>query len=144
MPRLGVRRGQPVLRVGRVSAYDRPMEHLAGQLDVVPLHVPIQKPDGRYGLALCFALEDQDLERLASELVRVTHPDGVLWIVVWKRSHLPEDTPSWDDAQATILRLGWVDNKILSLGDEVYATRFVRRRHGPQPERNPLPLPRVE
>ena len=144
VPRLGAKAGQPALRLGEVDAYDRPIEHVAGQLDVLPLRVPIRKPDGRYGLVLCFALAGGDLAHLAEELVRVTHPEGVLWVVVWKKTHLPAGAPSWSDAQETILRTGWVDNKILSLGDQVYATRYVRRRHGPQPERNPLPLPRVQ
>lgn len=130
--------------MGEVGAYDRPIEHVAGQLDVLPLRLPIPKADARYGLVLCFALAEIELRRLAEELVRVTHPDGILWIVVWKKTHLAGGAPSWDDAQDRILRTGWVDNKILSLGDEVYATRYVRRRHGRQPERNPLPLPRVE
>lgn len=116
VPRLGAKAGHPALRVGAIDVYDRPIEHLAGQLDVVPL-VPIRKPDARYGLVLCFALERADRTRLAEELVRVAHPEGVIWVV---------------------------DNTILTLGDEIYATRFVRRRHGRQPQRNPLPLPRVE
>jgi len=128
VPRLGAHAGFPALRMGDVAAYDRPIEHLAGQLDVLPVRVPIRKPDGRYGLVLCFALEECDLDRLAAELVRITHPDGVLWVVVWKKAHLPAAAPSWDDAQATVLRTGWVDNKILSLGDQIYATRYVRRR----------------
>lgn len=144
VPRLGAKPGQPALRMGDVSAYDRPIEHVAGQLDVLPLGLPIRKPDARYGLVLCFALGRIELARLAEELVRVTHPDGLLWVVVWKQARLPSDAPSWNDAQDRILRTGWVDNKILSLGDEIYATRYVRRRHGRQPERNPLPLPRVE
>lgn len=144
VPRLGVKAGAPALRVGEIDAYDRPIEHLAGQLDAVPLRLPIRKPDGRYGLVLCFALEDCDLGRLATELIRVSHADGTVWVVVWKKAHLPDGAPSWEEAQETVLRTGWVDNKILSLGEEIYATRYVRRRHGRAPERNPLPLPRVE
>ncbi len=128
VPRLGAQAGFPALRIGDVSAYDRPIEHLAGQLDVLALKVPVRKSDGRYGLVLCFALEQCDLARLAAELVRITHADGVLWVVVWKKAHLPAGAPSWDDAQETVLRTGWVDNKILSLGDQIYATRYVRRR----------------
>lgn len=128
MPKLGAKAGQPALRVGDVDAYDRPIEHVAGQLDVLPLRLPIRKPDDRYGLVLCFALADCDLVRLATELVRVTHPDGVLWVTVWKKAHLPAGAPSWDDAQEMVLRTGWVDNKVLSLGDQIYATRYVRRR----------------
>jgi hypothetical protein len=128
VPKLGARPGYPAARMGEVGAYDRPIEHLAGQLDVLPLRIPVRQPDGRYGLVLCFALEECDLDVLAAELVRITHPDGALWVVVWKKAHLPAGAPSWDDAQETVLRTGWVDNKILSLGDQIYATRYVRRR----------------
>jgi hypothetical protein len=77
---------------------------------------------------LCFALGDVALDRLGRELVRVTHPDGAAWVVVWKKDKLPPGAPSWEEAQEAILDTGWVDNKILSLGEEVYATRYVRRR----------------
>ena len=128
MPKLGAKSGLPALRIGDVSKYDRPIEHLAGQLDVAPLAVPLRSRDARYGLVLCFALGGVDGATLARELVRVTHPDGVIWFVVWKKDHLPPDAMSWDDAQRVMLATTWVDNKILSLGDQIYATRYVRRR----------------
>ena len=128
VPKLGAKPGLPALRVGGVATYDRPIEHLAGQLDVVALTLPLPAKDGRYGLVLCFALDPIDLERLGRELVRVAHPDGSAWVVVWKKGKLPPSAPSWDDAQEAILDTGWVDNKILSLGEDVYATRYVRRR----------------
>ena len=128
MPKLGAKPGFPALRMGDVATYDRPIEHLAGHLDTLPLRVPIRRPDDSYGLVLCFALEECDLVRLAEELVRVTHPEGTLWVVVWKKAHLPLGAASWDDAQEAVLATGWVDNKILSLGDQIYGTRFVRRR----------------
>ena len=49
-------------------------------------------------------------------------------MVVWKKANLPPGAPSWEEAQEAVLRTGWVDNKVLSLGAEVYATRYVRRR----------------
>ena len=128
VPKLGTKPGMPALRVGGVAAYDRPIEHLAGQLDVIDLKVPFRAKDGRYGLVLCFALGDVDLDRLGRELVRVTHPDGAAWIVVWKKDKLPVGAPSWDETQRAVLETGWVDNKVLSLGEDVYATRYVRRR----------------
>lgn len=100
VPRLGAKAGFPALRIGTVTKYDRPVEHLSGQLDVAPLKLPLRARDGRYGLVLCFSLEAVDPPKLARELVRVAHPDGT----------------------------GWVDNKILSLGEHVYATRYERRR----------------
>ena len=128
VPKLGVKPGMPALRIGGVAIYDRPIEHLAGQLDVLDLRVPIRAKDGRYGLVLCFALGAIPLDRLSTELVRGTHPDGAIWLVVWKEGLLPEGASGWDEAQEAMLQTGWVDNKILSLGEDVYATRYVRRR----------------
>jgi hypothetical protein len=128
VPKLGAKPGMPALRVGGVATYDRPIEHLAGQLDVIDLRLPLRAKDGRYGLVLCFALGEVDVGRLGRELVRVTHPDGGAWLVVWKKDKLPPGAPSWGEAQEAILDTGWVDNKVLSLGEDVYATRYVRRR----------------
>ncbi len=128
IPKLGVKPGMPALRIGGVSTYDRPIEHLAGQLDIEDLRLPIRAKDGRYGLVLCFALGAIPIDRLGTELVRATHPDGAIWLVVWKKGLLPEGASGWDEAQEAMLGTGWVDNKILSLGEDVYATRYVRRR----------------
>jgi hypothetical protein len=128
VPKLGVKSGVPALRIGGVATYDRPVEHLAGQLDILDLRVPLKARDGRFGLVLCFALGDVPLDRLGSELVRVTHPNGGIWVVVWKKAFLPDGAVSWEEAQEAMLATGWVDNKVLSLGTEVYATRYVRRR----------------
>jgi len=133
VPKLGAKPGMPALRVGGVATYDRPLEHLAGQLDVIDLKLPLRAKDGRYGLVLCFALGDVDLDRLGREVVRVTHPDGAAWVVVWKKDKLPAGAPSWGEAQEAILDTGWVDNKVLSLGEDVYATRYVRRRRPGKP-----------
>ena len=128
VPKLGVKSGAPALRIGGVATYDRPIEHLAGELDVLDLRVPVRAKEGRFGLVLCFALDVVALDRLASELVRVAHPDGAIWVVVWKKDFLPDGASSWEEAQEAMLQTGWVDNKVLSLGAEVYATRYVRRR----------------
>ena len=139
IPKLGVKSGTPALRVGTVATYDRPIEHLAGQLDVLDLRVPLRAKDGRFGLVLCFALDPIPVDRLATELVRVAHSDGAIWIVVWKKAFLPEGASTWEEAQEAMLRTGWVDNKILSLGAEVYAARYVRRRRPGKREPPDLP-----
>ena len=128
VPKLGIKPGLPALRIGGTRTYDRPIEHLAGQLDLVDLHLPLGAKDGRYGLVLCFALADCDRRLLGRELVRVAHRDGAIWVVVWKKDHLVAGAPSWEQAQEAVLATGWVDNKVLSLGEQVYATRYVRRR----------------
>ncbi len=130
VPKLGAKPGVRALRVGGVPKYDRPLEHLCGELDGVPLRLPLPGGAGRYGLVLCFALDECDAARLARELVRVTQPDGAAWVAVWKRNHERPGAPSWEEVQRTVLATGWVDNKILSFGLQVYATRYVRRRHG--------------
>src|SRR6266850_2388729 len=120
VPKLGVKPGLPALRIGGVSTYDRPIEHLAGQLDVLELRVPVRARDGRFGLVVCFAVDRVPIDRLAGDLVRVTHPEGA---------------SSWEEAQEAMLETGWVDNKVLSLGAEVYASRYVRR---PRPGKREL------
>ena len=120
--------GGPALRIGDVAAYDKPIEHLAGHLDRTELDLPLRFQAARYALVLCFALEQVSLERLASELVRVTNALGRIWIVVWKKDLLKGGAPSWEAVQEAMLPTGWVDNKVLSLGDELYATQYVLRR----------------
>jgi hypothetical protein len=139
VPKLGVKSAMPALRIGGVAMYDRPIEHLAEQLDILDLRVPIRARDARYGLVLCFALAGVPLDRLGAELVRVAHPDGAIWVVVWKKDFVPDGVSGWDDAQEAMLDTGWVDNKILSLGEQVYATRYVRRRRPGQRELDGTP-----
>jgi len=127
VPRLGVPAGLPAVRIGDVAAYDRPIEHLAGQLDRAELELPLRYRAARFGFCLCFALEPVSANALATELVRITSPDGAIWIAVWKKAFLRPGLSSWDDVQAAMLPTGWVDNKILSLGDEIYGTRYVLR-----------------
>lgn len=128
VPKLGVRAGVPALRVGDVVTYDRPIERLAGHLDRTELDLPLRFQAARYGLVLCFALEAVALERLAAELVRVAHGTARIWVVVWKKEHLRGGAPSWEALQAAMLPTGWVDNKILSFGEQVYGTQYVLRK----------------
>jgi hypothetical protein len=127
VPKLGLPPGLPAVRIGDVAAYDRPIEHLAGQLDRSELELPFRYRAARFGLVLCFALEPVGANALAAELVRITSTEGAIWIAVWKKAFLRPGLLSWDDVQAAMLPTGWVDNKILSLGDEIYAARYVRR-----------------
>lgn len=120
--------GVPALRIGDVAVYDRPLEHLSGHLDRAELDLPLRFFAGRYGVVLAFVLEPVDLDLLARELVRVTHPEGRMWVVVWKKDRLKGGAPSWERLQEAILPTGWVDNKVLSLGDDVYGTQYVLRK----------------
>lgn len=128
VPKLGVKAGVPALRIGDVAAYDKVLEHLAGHLDRSELDLPLRFFAARYGLVLCFALESVDVQVLARELTRVTHAEGRIWAVTWKKDLVRAGAPSWDAIQEAILPTGWVDNKILSFGDEVYGTQYVLRK----------------
>ena len=128
VPKLGARSGVPALRIGDVATYDRILEHLSGQCDRLDLDLPLRAPASRYGLVLCFALESVSLPRLASELIRVTNPLGRMWVVVWKNDFVRAGSPTWDEVHAVMLPTGWVDNKILSFGDQCYGTQFVLRK----------------
>lgn len=127
IPKLAVPVGLPAVRIGAIAAYDHPLEHLAGQLDRAELDLPLRYRAGRFGLCLCFAIEPIGSNDLAAELTRVTSDEGAIWIVVWKKPFLRAGMLSWDAMQAAMLPTGWVDNKILSFGDEVYGTRYVLR-----------------
>ena len=127
IPKLGIPSGLPAIRIGDIATYDRPLEHLAGQLDRAELELPLRYRAARFGLCLCFALEPVGANALAAELVRITSTEGAIWIVVWKKPFLRPGFLSWDDMHASMLPTGWVDHKILSFGDEVYATRYVLR-----------------
>ena len=127
VPKLGLPAGLPAVRIGDIATYDRPIEHLCGQLDRCELDLPFRYRAARFGLVLCFALEPVGANALAAELVRIASTEGAIWIAVWKKAFLRPGLLSWDDVQAAMLPTGWVDNKILSLGDEIYAARYVRR-----------------
>lgn len=128
MTKLGVPAGLPALRVGDVARYDRPIELVAGQLDRADLELPLRFFAARFGLVLCFALEEIDPAALALDLVRVTNAAGAIWVVVWKKPQLRPGRPSWEAVQEAMLPTGWVDHKILSFGDQVYGTRYVLRK----------------
>lgn len=73
---------------------------------------------------------------LLRDLVRVSHAEGAIWVAVWKRKFERAGAPEWEEMQSAGLATGWVDNKVLSLGDEIYATRFARRRRPAPAQRN--------
>ena len=62
-------------------------------------------------------------------------PHGAIWVMLLKKAaaRRREVTLTWEDAQAAALLTDLVDNKIATLSDEEYGTRFVIRR-----ERRPL------
>ncbi len=68
-------------------------------------------------------------ERFA-RLARVISVEGAVWAVMPNKRHAPQRdiSFSWEQMQAAGLRTDLVDNKIVSLSPEEYATRFVIRK----------------
>lgn len=68
----------------------------------------------------------QELDRLSTRI----EPDGVIWVVMPKKAFAAQRGIhfSWEAMQAEALKTDLVDNKIVSLTDEDYATRLVIRR----------------
>jgi hypothetical protein len=68
-------------------------------------------------------------ERFA-RLARVISVEGAVWAVMPNKRHAPQwgSSFSWEQMQAAGLRTDLVDNKIVSLSPEEYATRFVIRK----------------
>src|SRR2546422_8183777 len=94
VPKLGAKPGMPALRIGGGATYDPPIEHLAGQLDVIDLKLPLRATDGRDGLVLCFALGGGELERLRGEPLPGRPPGGPARGVGWEKGILPPGAPN--------------------------------------------------
>ncbi len=85
----------------------------------------------RYDLIFCWPVEPAGLSERFAALQRRIVPDGAVWVVLPKKPVARNRviTLTWEQMQAAALTTDLVDNKIASLGDEEYATRFVIRRH---------------
>ncbi len=81
-------------------------------------------------LIVAWVLEPVDAGGLMRALVRSSHPDGAIWVVTYKKEHEHAGVPSWEEILRAALGAGWVDNKILPIGNLVQATRFLERRPG--------------
>jgi len=101
---------QQHLGEGRVRCVAmKPTEGVVRGMKAIDLGGPITVPVGR------------------ATLGRVTNVLGRIWVVTWNKEHLRGGAPLWDAIQERILPTGWVDNKILSFGDECYGTQYVLR-----------------
>lgn len=65
-----------------------------------------------------------------SALQHAIVPDGAIWVVMPNKRSAPARgiTFTWEQVQAAALTTDLVDNKIVSLSSEEYATRFVIRK----------------
>lgn len=86
--------------------------------------------DARYDLIFCWPTALAGLAERFAMLQRHIVPDGAIWSVLPKKpiARSRGIALTWEQMQAAALTTDLVDNKIASLGDGEYATRFVIRR----------------
>ena len=85
--------------------------------------------DGRYDIIIFWPARSAELARFAELQSRVS-PDGAIWAVIPKK-HFAQRRGvdfTWEDMQAAALETDLDDNKVVSVSDEEYATRFVIRK----------------
>jgi hypothetical protein len=130
VPRFGAKPGLAVARVGSVTAYDRTLQEISGSLAVAPLRVPLRLAERRHMLIVAFVLEPVEPGALMRALIRSSHPDGTIWIISPKSGFERPGVPTAEEILKAALGAGWVDNKLLPIGDRLAATRFAERRPG--------------
>jgi len=86
--------------------------------------------EGLYDAILFWPTE---LESLAQRFARLQHcifPDGSVWVVIPKQKFAAGRGVhfTWEQMQAAGLQTDLVDNKVASITDQEYGTRFVIRR----------------
>lgn len=86
--------------------------------------------DAPYEIILFWPTELAGLVDTFAQLQRQIVPDGGIWAVIPKQRVARQRglTLTWEDMQAAGLQTDLVDNKIASVSDEEYATRFVIRK----------------
>lgn len=130
LPRLGAKPGMPTARVGSVTLFDKPLLEITANLATSSLKLPLRLQERKQLLIITWLLEPVDAGGLMRALVRSSHPDGTIWVITYKKEHERPGVPSWEDLLKAALGAGWVDNKILPIGTQLQATRFLERRPG--------------
>lgn len=84
-----------------------------------------------YDLIFFWPVQSEGLVDLFAQLQRQIHPDGAIWAVLPKQKFARSRGVSlfWEEMQAAALQTDLVDNKVVSLSKEDYATRFVIRKN---------------
>jgi len=84
----------------------------------------------RYSVILFWPREVAGLTGRLAKLQRSIAPDGAIWVVIPKAEFARRrgvDLP-WEAMQAAALQTDLVDNKVASITEEEYGTRFVIRK----------------
>lgn len=86
-------------------------------------------PRDRVDQILVWFQAKDDFRECFRRFLHSINPEGAVWAVVAKASVKDADSPSWNEMVKAALASGiWVDNKICSVSERDYATRFVIRK----------------
>lgn len=130
IPRLGAKPGVTAARVGPVTVFDKPLQEACDNLATTSLRLPLRLAERRQMLIVAWVLEPVEPGPLFRALVRSAHPDGGIWMITYKKEFERPGVPTWDELLKAGLGAGWVDNKVLPIGERLQATRFAERRPG--------------
>ena len=130
IPRLGAKAGVPTARVGSVTAFDKALQEIVGSLATSTLRLPLRLQERKHLLILAWILEPTEPGNLMRALVRSSHPDGAIWVVTYKKEAERPGIPTSEDVLKAALGAGWVDAKILPIGNWLQATKYMERRPG--------------
>jgi len=122
--KLGLRPGQRVRLIGAPpSAAARLREAGTGVRF-------LRSPNAAVDQVFWWPQEVKDLASKMAKLQRRLAPDGSLWIVMPKKAFASARriAYTWESMQAAGLKGDFVDNKVASIDDQDYGTRFVLRK----------------
>lgn len=120
---------QPEDRLGLIGAP-------AGIKDYLRLECPPEvifeegASDPKYRMILFWPKELNALVQQFTEMQNLILPDGVIWAIIPKKKFARKwgIDFNWEEMQAAGLQTDLVDNKVASIDEESYGTRFVIRR----------------
>ena len=122
--KLGLRSGQRVRLIGAPpSAAARLREAGTGVRF-------LRSPNAAVDQVFWWPQEVKDLASKMAKLQRRLAPDGSLWIVMPNKAFASARriAYTWESMQAAGLKGDFVDNKVASIDDQDYGTRFVLRK----------------
>lgn len=127
LPRkLGIKAGS---RVGLLNAE---AETVALLQERSPTGVTFQRnlDQSQFDLILFWPDKLDGMSAVFQRLEQAIDPDGAVWAVIPKKIFAPSRGIdfTWEDLQAAGLQTDLVDNKVVSVSEQTYATRFVIRK----------------
>jgi hypothetical protein len=116
----------------QVCLLDAPPEAVQVLLEAEPRGVDFSDSLGemRYDLILFWPGSLEGLVERFTGLQRRIHPDGAIWAVMPKKKYALRRGVdfTWEELQAAGLHTDLVDNKVATITEEDYGTRFVIRK----------------